>query len=254
MMRNFVRDVGNQVTLGVFVGSFTYSVLALGSITFYSHGTFVPHLSITVAEAMLLLDVVVLVYFIDHIAATIQLPEVIASIARDLESSIDTEFPIVDTVDASTPAARLDSSMSPEPTELLAMIDARGGMVIAAKSGYLQFVGYAQLAKIAKLVDAVIRLDYRPGHFIVAGRPVAKVFPEERPNRWKKLSQGSRDRTAPDPHARPRFRHRSISGDRHPSPLARRERHVHGTYVSRLALFGAQSYIQSKPHRTRLPR
>jgi len=36
MMRNFVRDVGNQVTLGVFVGSFTYSVLALGSITFYS--------------------------------------------------------------------------------------------------------------------------------------------------------------------------------------------------------------------------
>jgi uncharacterized membrane protein len=177
MMRNFVRDVGNQVTLGVFVGSFTYSVLALGSITFYSHGTFVPHLSITVAEAMLLLDVVVLVYFIDHIAATIQLPEVIASIARDLESSIDTEFPIVDTVDASTPAARLDSSMSPEPAELLAMIDARGGMVIAAKSGYLQFVGYAQLAKIAKLVDAVIRLDYRPGHFIVAGRPVAKVFP-----------------------------------------------------------------------------
>ena len=32
MMRNFVRDVGNQVTLGVFVGTFVYSTLALGSI------------------------------------------------------------------------------------------------------------------------------------------------------------------------------------------------------------------------------
>ena len=33
MMRNFVRDVGNQITLGVFVGTFVYSVLALGSIS-----------------------------------------------------------------------------------------------------------------------------------------------------------------------------------------------------------------------------
>ena len=50
MMRNFVRDVGNQVTLGVFVATFVYSVLALGSITIYPHGDFVPRLSITVAE------------------------------------------------------------------------------------------------------------------------------------------------------------------------------------------------------------
>ena len=50
MMRNFVRDVGNQVTLGVFVATFVYSVLALGSIASDSHGKFVPHLSITVAE------------------------------------------------------------------------------------------------------------------------------------------------------------------------------------------------------------
>ena len=32
-MRNFVRDVGNQVTLGVFVGTFVFSVLALVSIS-----------------------------------------------------------------------------------------------------------------------------------------------------------------------------------------------------------------------------
>ena len=28
MMRNFVRDIGNQVTLGVFVGTFVFSVLS----------------------------------------------------------------------------------------------------------------------------------------------------------------------------------------------------------------------------------
>jgi uncharacterized membrane protein len=92
MMRNFMRDVGNQMTLGVFVGTFVYSVLALGSITGSPHGAFVPHLSITVAEALLLVDLGVLIYFIHHIAKSIQLPEVIAGIARDLTHSIDAEF------------------------------------------------------------------------------------------------------------------------------------------------------------------
>jgi uncharacterized membrane protein len=176
MMRNFVRDVGNQVTLGIFVATFTYAVLALGSITIYPHNNFAPHLSITVAEFMMLVDVAVLVYFINHIASSIQLPEVIAGIARDLDLAIDAEFPIT-SVDDETVSARFDTSVSTQTAELLVMIEQRGGEVFAAKSGYLQYVGYAQLAKIAKLVDAVIRLEYRPGHFIVAGRPVAKVFP-----------------------------------------------------------------------------
>ena len=50
MMRNFVRDVGNQLTLGVFVATFVYSVLVLGSITIYPHDGFVPHLGITVVR------------------------------------------------------------------------------------------------------------------------------------------------------------------------------------------------------------
>ena len=94
MMRNFVRDVGNQVTLATFVATFVYSVLALVSITSIPHqADFVPHLSVTVAEALLLVDLAVLIYFIHHIAKSIQLPEVIAGIARDLIRAIDAEFP-----------------------------------------------------------------------------------------------------------------------------------------------------------------
>ena len=92
MMRNFVRDIGNQVTLGVFVGTFVFSVLALVTINSVST-TFVPHLSTSVAEALLLVDLGVLIYFIHHIAKSIQLPEVIAGIADDLLRSIDAEFP-----------------------------------------------------------------------------------------------------------------------------------------------------------------
>jgi uncharacterized membrane protein len=176
MMRNFVRDRGNQMTLGVFVATFVYSVLALGSISSYPHPGFVPHVCVAVSEALLLVDVVVLIYFINHIASSIQLPEVIASIARDLESAIQAEYPALN--DERPISVREEVGRQQSPDDLLSVIQQRGGVVLAATSGYLQYVGYAKLTKIAKLLDATIRLDFRPGHFIVAGDPIAKVFPQ----------------------------------------------------------------------------
>src|SRR5579863_8315121 len=122
MMRNFVRDVGNQVTLGVFVATFVYAILALGSITSGSHGDFVPHLSITIAEALLLVDLAVLIYFIHHIAKSIQLPEVIAGIARDLLRAIDVEFPVAPSVTGATETRGNGKTVA----ELLRLVEERG--------------------------------------------------------------------------------------------------------------------------------
>jgi uncharacterized membrane protein len=62
-------------------------------------------------------------------------------------------------------------------SDLLQLIDERGAVVPSSSSGYLQFVGYAQLVDIASHTDSVIRLDHRPGHFIATGRPLATVWP-----------------------------------------------------------------------------
>ncbi|HTZ08459.1 MAG TPA: DUF2254 family protein, partial [Acidimicrobiales bacterium] len=62
-------------------------------------------------------------------------------------------------------------------SELLAVLEQRGAAVPARVSGYLQFVGYAQLVTIAQRLDAVVRLNHRPGHFLVEGRPLATVWP-----------------------------------------------------------------------------
>ncbi|MGC1283718.1 MAG: DUF2254 family protein, partial [Streptosporangiaceae bacterium] len=80
MLRNFIRDRGTQFTLGTFVATFVYSVLALGSIGQGDHGAFVPHISITVTLLLMVVDLAVLIYFLHHIAVQIQLPQVIASI------------------------------------------------------------------------------------------------------------------------------------------------------------------------------
>ena len=92
MLRNFIRDRGTQFTLGTFVATFVYATLVLISIGPGTRGQdFVPHLSITIAVGLVTLSMAVLIYFIHHIATSIQLPQVIASIAKDLSRAIDAE-------------------------------------------------------------------------------------------------------------------------------------------------------------------
>src|SRR5438552_557231 len=67
MLRNFIRDLGTQASLGAFVSTFVYSVLALQAVTDPPR-SFVPHLSTSVAVGLVLIDLGVLIYFIDHVA------------------------------------------------------------------------------------------------------------------------------------------------------------------------------------------
>jgi uncharacterized membrane protein len=170
MLRNFIRDRGTQFTLGTFVATFVYATLVLISI---GPGTgshdFVPHLSITLSVALVTLSMAVLIYFIHHIAASIQLPQVIASIAGDLSGAIDAEShdrgPSVEA--------------GPSVAELLERMSRSGGNVPAPSSGYLQFVRHQSLTGLAAEKGAVIHLLHRPGQFLVEGHRMATVWPPD---------------------------------------------------------------------------
>jgi uncharacterized membrane protein len=173
MLRQFIRDRGSQLTLGTFVATFFYAMLALISIG----SSFVPHLSVTVALALTAIDLGVLIYFIHHIATAIQLPAVIASIAHELAGAIDDE-----TAPAPASGLPLDGTApvnGPSLELLLARLDRSGRVVMSPTSGYLRFIRHATLVRIAAEYDAVIRLHYRPGHFLTKGHPMATVWPPE---------------------------------------------------------------------------
>ncbi|HTN79017.1 MAG TPA: DUF2254 domain-containing protein [Acidimicrobiales bacterium] len=176
MLRNFIRDRGTQVTLGTFVATFVYAVLVLGSIAHGPKGDFVPHLSITVALALVLVSLAVLIYFIHHMAKSIQLPEVIASIANDLAGAIDAE---AISADGTRSVGR---ERGPSVAELERRMDESGAMIPAPRSGYLQFVAYDVLVDIACEADAVVRFLFRPGHFVIQGLPLATVWPADAAN------------------------------------------------------------------------
>ncbi len=168
MLRNFIRDRGTQLTLGTFVATFVYSTLVLVSIGPGSgNADFVPHLSITVAVALVAVSMGVLIYFIHHIATTIQLPQVIASIARDLSGAIDVESRELGPMTESGPSV----------AELLTRMREGGGTVPAPSSGYLQYIRHETLIGLAAQKGAVIRLLHRPGHFVVRDSPLATVWP-----------------------------------------------------------------------------
>ncbi len=173
MLRNFIRDRGTQLTLGTFVATFVYAVLVLVSIGPGSHGDFVPHIGVTVTLALMVADLAVLIYFIHHTATSIQLPQVIASIASDLSKAIETQGG-----DDSRGRAS-GRERGPSSAELLTRMAADGGVVGAPASGYVQFIRHRSLVQFAAEAKAVISLDYRPGHFIVQGHPFATVWPPE---------------------------------------------------------------------------
>ena len=172
MLRTFIRDRGSQLTLGTFVATFFYAMLTLISIG----STFVPHLSVTVALVLTAVDLGVLIYFIHHIATAIQLPAVIASIAYDLARAIDAETAAGPASGFPAPHPQLNG---PSAEVLLARLGRSGRVVAAPASGYLRFVRHATLVRIAAEHDAVIRLHYRPGHFLTQGHPLATVWPPE---------------------------------------------------------------------------
>src|SRR5664280_2514204 len=105
-----------------------------------------------------------------HGARSVQLPQVIASIAGDLSRSIEAE---------AGPPRYEGPKTGPSLSEMLVRLDEDSGLVTAPSSGYLQYVSISTLVDISTRGNAVIRLLHRPGHFVVEGNPLAQVWPAE---------------------------------------------------------------------------
>ena len=88
LLRNFVRDRGNQVTLGAFLGTFCYALIVLRSVRTGSEGGFVPHLSLSVGIGLAFISVAMLVFFVGHMAGRINVDTVIELVSEDAKLAI----------------------------------------------------------------------------------------------------------------------------------------------------------------------
>ena len=178
LLRNFMRDLGNQVVLGTFISAFLYCLLILRQVHGQSDDRgieqFVPQLSMIVAVAMAIAGLGVLIYFIHHTAASIQAPSVIAAVARELHAAIDELFPErAGGKDDEAGRAKLQPALPDHFDEESAAIEAGEG-------GYVQRIETEQLIRDAAKYDLVLRLERRPGQYARADECIVRAHPGDR--------------------------------------------------------------------------
>ncbi|MFP4026863.1 MAG: DUF2254 domain-containing protein [Candidatus Brocadiia bacterium] len=166
LLRNFMRDRSNQVILGVFVATFLYCLLTLRLVGQATSPEQLPHLTVVGGFALACAALAVLVYFIHHVALSIQSPQVITSVARELMDLIDRSFPE-------------PGDEQPEKPDIPDDVSSDFRQVTADWDGYIQAIDEQGLIRIAEECDVILKILCRPGHFVAKGEEVAQVYSAE---------------------------------------------------------------------------
>lgn len=157
LVRNFMADRGNQVVLAVLTSTFLYSLIVLRSVHTEDDSTlaFVPVVAVGFAVVLAVGDVAVLVYFIHHIALSVQVTTLQKRVLTELESVIDELHADEDGQDEHVPA---------------------GDAVLAApRGGYVERIEIERLVALAAQHDAVVRVLATPGDHVLEGDPVLEI-------------------------------------------------------------------------------
>jgi uncharacterized membrane protein len=163
ILRSFFGDRLTQVTVGSYVGIFAYSILVLRSVRV----DFVPRLAVSVASALAIVAVVLLIVFIHHVSQLIQVSYVTGDIARKTLARLDALYPAPygDALEEDD-AALLQTWLADEPD-----------LVPPRFPGYVQHIDLDAL--VAELSDEVehAAVLVRPGDFVSIEQPLIAVWP-----------------------------------------------------------------------------
>lgn len=170
LLRNFMQDIGNQVVLGTFISTFIYCLLILRTIHSEGDGysEFVPQLSVTCGILLAIISIGVLIYFIDHASTIIQASHIIENVSNDLDRAIDRLFP--KKIGRSVPFGQ-------EIAEIPEDFDFVTSPIKVNKNGYIQAIDDKELLTIARRNNLLLRVESRPGKFIVKDSNLVMVFP-----------------------------------------------------------------------------
>ncbi|SFS05114.1 DUF2254 domain-containing protein [Yoonia litorea] len=165
LIGNFMRDRGNQWSLGILIATFVYALVILRTVQESGSGDisqYVPQHAVLVAMLLSLICVFTLIYFIHHVPETINVSRIAASISIRLDDEI---------------RRLVDERAGNENEELPSPPDRDPDLTIeATNSGYLQTVNFERLSKIAGKHDGFIRIVSPVGSFLTERSCVFEVW------------------------------------------------------------------------------
>ncbi|RYG36169.1 DUF2254 domain-containing protein [bacterium] len=162
LLRGFMRDRGNQIVLGTFTSTFLYCLLVLRTVRGTDENTYVPHLSVTFAVLLAIANMGVLIYFVNHVAESIQVSRIIEKVGNEVDASVDRLFP-------------KEIGAAPGSTTLP---EGASKTIRARESGYVVAVDEVRLLRTAMKENLMVKLVARPGDHIVFDMPLVSVWPE----------------------------------------------------------------------------
>ncbi len=167
ILRNFMRDQINQVVLGVFVGIFTYCIVVLRTIRGGDDdNVFVPSIAVVTGVLLALVGIGFLIYFIHHIAVSIQASTIIAEVYDETIEVVDELFP-----------HRMGENAPDEELEKLEKfsIEADWQTIRSMQTGYIQNIDIEDLLKFTRQREIILKMEHGVGEFVIAGAPLASV-------------------------------------------------------------------------------
>jgi len=169
LLRNFLRDRTNQLVLAVFVLTFTYATAGLYTVGI-EEGRRIdeyPRLAVTVAILLLFGSLMVLVFFVHHIAHAIQVDEVMRRVEQNTLLVIHHDLP----------TEGVCTSPCPEPPPWAVAIPSYA-------SGYVQTVHHEPLLELALTENVTASITPMVGEHVIEHAPLLWIWrpsPEQPP-------------------------------------------------------------------------
>ena len=160
----FMRDRTTKVSLGIFIATIIYALVSMASVGAKGDATFAPHLSFVTAILLSIISLGTMIYFVDHIAQSIQADALVARLAAACDDAID--------------SAIRDEEVGEPPTDaeieaLDACFDDTCLKWEANGTGYLSSVDYPALLRTAEKHNAIIKLFFQVNTFVFDGQVLA---------------------------------------------------------------------------------
>jgi uncharacterized membrane protein len=170
VMRRFTGDRVNQIVLGAYIGTFVYSLMVLREVRSPEEGAsgFVPALSVSVAIALAIVCVGLLILFIHHISQMLQVDLVERQIHDEMLERLDHLYPSM----VGEPAAAEDATPDEGTAE-----DAAGEdwEIRSTETGFVRSIDDAALLNAELEGIARVRIRVRVGAFVAHDDLLATV-------------------------------------------------------------------------------
>jgi uncharacterized membrane protein len=182
VLRSRTEDYVTHITFACFLGTSVYSLVALGATGSVAEEESAPHLTVFTAIVLAVASLIVLIYFIRHVATVIQATELIAQISRDLRASIDRMFP-----EDSEPAKEQQDATAPQELQT-----DHYETICLSRDGYIQTIEVGNILEACRESDAVLELIKRPGDYATPADSFARVYSRTKGKSLEELTRAVR--------------------------------------------------------------